>query len=286
MAESQTRALPRPAHLAFGGFLAVITVWLLAAHELAYAAGYGALLALLAALTSARRCAPSGCAATLENAYFPVTMNVAFTLMRGAVPALRAQRYDHRLLALDLRLFGGSANVWLERFARPALTELLSACYLLFFPLLLVSCVRYFFWHKERLEGFFAGLFTVYGVGFLGYLLVPAAGPYLAFPELFDVPLLGGPITRLNQTLVAAGSNRVDVFPSLHCAVSTYILAYSFRHQRREFWLLLLPIAGLCVATLYLRYHYLVDVLSGFLLAGLGLCIARRPAVSIQGCLS
>jgi membrane-associated phospholipid phosphatase len=39
---------------------------------------------------------------------------------------------------------------------------------------------------------------------------------------------------------------------------------------------LLLPIVGLWAATLYLRYHYLVDVLCGFALAIVGLCVARR----------
>jgi membrane-associated phospholipid phosphatase len=83
--------------------------------------------------------------------------------------------------------------------------------------------------------------------------------------------------------LVTAGSNRVDVFPSLHCAVSGYILGFSFRYQRREFWLLLLPICGLWLATIYLRYHYLVDVLFGLALSGVGLAIAMRRIPSVQG---
>jgi membrane-associated phospholipid phosphatase len=203
--------------------------------------------------------------------------------MGGAVPALRCARYDDALLSLDLRLFGGSLNVWLERWTTPALTDLMCACYLLFFPLLYFSLGRYFFRHEERLGSFFAGLFTVYGLGFCGYLLVPAAGPYLAFPNVFTVPLEGGPIARATRALVEVGSTGVDVFPSLHCAVSAYILAFSYRFERREFWLLLVPVAGLWMSTLYLRYHYLIDVLCGFALAAVGVWISRRHPPSTRG---
>jgi hypothetical protein len=270
-------------HLAFGGYLAAMLIGLLAVGAWTYGALYAVLLCALLGTTYWCARAPAPRIIALNYLFFPVAMNIAFPLMRGAVPAIRATPQDALLMSLDHRLFGGSVNVWAERLVTPAVTELLSACYILFFPLLLFSLVRYFFWHKERLAQFYTGLFTIYGLGFIGYLLLPAAGPYLAYPELFDVPLQGGPITHANQALVAAGSNRVDVFPSLHSAVSAYILGFSYAHQRREFWLLLPPIVGLWMATLYLRYHYLIDVLCGLVLAGIGLLSARRHPLPIEG---
>lgn len=246
--------------------------------------GYGALYALMLGgliwLTQRRVVTPTWRNLAMELAFFAVTMNVTFQAMAGAVPAIREKRYDALLHALDIRLFGGSANVWAEQFVTPLLTELLSCCYILFMPLLFFSLLRYFFWQKELLANFYRGLFTVYGIGFLGYALVPAAGPYLAYPQLFSVPLDGGPITRLNLAMVIAGSNRVDVFPSLHCAVTAFILGFAFRHHRREFCWLLLPIVGLWFSTIYLRYHYVVDVFCGFLLALLALAITRCNLLS------
>jgi len=244
-----------------------MTLGLLVAGAWVYAAAYAILLGVMLALVYRR---------TRDELFFLIAMNIAFASMRGAVPAIRARRYDDLLLSIDHRLTGTNVIVWAERFVTPALSEFMSVCYILFFPLLCFSLLRYFFRHKERLERFYAGLFTVYGIGFLGYLWVPAAGPYLAFPGLFTVPIAGGPVTHLNHLLVMAGSNRVDVFPSLHCALSGYILGFSFRYQRREFWLLLMPICGLWLATIYLRYHYLVDVLCGLALSGVGLAIAMR----------
>jgi membrane-associated phospholipid phosphatase len=256
-----------------------MTGGLIAAHVWSYAALFAAMLGALAWLIYrqlTRRPGTTADPGRTADLFFPIALNIAFFAMAGAVPAIRPIRYDTVLFSIDTRLFGGNASVWAERLASPALTELLSLCYLFFMPLLFFSIVRYFFWQKERRPAFYEGLFTVYGIGFLGYLLVPAEGPYLAFSDLFSVPLDGGVITQINRAMVHAGSSRVDVFPSLHCAVSAYILGSSYRHSRREFWWLLLPVMGLWASTLYLRYHYLVDVTCGFLLAWLGLAIARR----------
>lgn len=211
-------------------------------------------------------------------ALLAVAMNASYQAMAGAVPAVRALRYDAELLALDRWLLGETPAVRLASLARPWFTEVMSLCYIFFMPLLLFSLLRYFFRRRELLGEFYSGLFTVYGLGFLGYLLVPAAGPWLAHPELFQAALSGGPVAELNQVMVERGSNRVDVWPSLHCAVSAFILGFSWHHHRTEFRYLLLPVAGLWLSTLYLRYHYFFDVLCGFALAAFALYESRRYA--------
>src|SRR5262252_6410838 len=123
-----------------------------------------------------------------ECVFLAVSMNVSYQAMAIAVPIIRGVRFDAPLYAIDVAVWGISPNVWAERFATPVLTEILSACYILFMPLLFCGLLRYLFWRKELLGEFYVGIFTVYGLGFLGYLLVPAMGPYLAYPELFSVP--------------------------------------------------------------------------------------------------
>ena len=74
----------------------------------------------------------------------------------------------------------------------------------------------------------------------------------------------------------------MDCFPSLHCAVSSYILFFDRRHRRWRFWLYLVPCVGLWVSTLYLRYHYFVDLVAGFALSAAALWFVNRrfPAPS------
>ncbi|MEA3182947.1 MAG: hypothetical protein QOI59_6470 [Gammaproteobacteria bacterium] len=264
----------RPHTLAFGSYLVAMTAALLIHSSWAYAAFFGGLLAVQVLLTLRATPDPGSGWTIAADAFYPVALNTAFPAMAGAVPAVRPMRFDAALFALDARFLGGSWSLRLEPLTGPVLTEVMSLCYLFFMPLLFFHLVRYFFWRRHLRAGFMGGLFTVYGIGFLGYLLVPAAGPHVAFARLFSTPLEGGFFWHLNHAMVTAGSNGVDVFPSLHTAVSVFILAFAYRHARREFWWLLIPVAGICVSTVYLRYHYLIDVICGLVLAFIGLAAA------------
>ena len=208
--------------------------------------------------------------------FYPLAMNFYFQLMRTAVPALRPEKLDSLLREVDRLLLPDTPSLLVQPLITPWATEFFSACYLLFVPYLAFSIITRAFGDLVRLRTFTVGLFSLYGVGFLGYALVPAGGPYLALPEEFTIPLRGGLITELNAYVVRAGSNGVDVFPSLHVAVSSFLLGFDFRHQRKRFWLFLFPCVGLWLSTLYLRYHYLIDLLFGFALAALALRLAER----------
>jgi hypothetical protein len=208
--------------------------------------------------------------------YYPVVMNVAFATMGSTALKVVSQRQDAVLQRIDAALVGATPSLGAQAIVTPWLTEILSFCYLLFFPYLLISLVFYAWRGLPVFRPFTIGLFTVYAFGFLGYSTLPAAGPYLALPDQFTVPLTGWAISRFNTFVVASGSNGVDVFPSLHCAVSCYLLFFDRQHARWRFRLYLVPCMGLWLATIYLRYHYLVDVVAGFALAAFALWVVRR----------
>ncbi len=208
--------------------------------------------------------------------FYPVAMNAVFFTMGSAVLKVTPHKFDAALDGFDRALFGATLSLRAQAIATPALTELLSFCYLLFFPYLIVSWFYYARRGLPLLRQLMVGLFTIYGLGFLGYSFVPASGPHLALRDEFTVPLTGWVITKLNAGIVARGSNGVDVFPSLHCAISTFLLFFDRQHARWRYRLYLAPCIGLWLATIYLRYHYFVDVVLGFALAGFALAITNR----------
>lgn len=208
--------------------------------------------------------------------FHPIAMNAAYLLMRTAVPLFHPALEDALLQRVDAALFGGNLSVRLQPLIAPWLTEAMSFCYILFMPYLMFSMLWYFLGDLRLCRKFYGGLFTLYGIGFLGYTFVPALGPWLAMPEAFSVPLEGWRVTAWNAEMVRVGSNRVDVFPSLHCAVSSYFLFFDREHKPWRFRLYLVPCVGLWLSTLYLRYHYAVDVVFGFALSACALWAARR----------
>jgi membrane-associated phospholipid phosphatase len=208
--------------------------------------------------------------------YYPLAMNFIFVHLKFAIPELHPAKMDSFLSHIDSLLIGATPSLRIETLVHPVLTEFFSLCYILFFPYLLFSLCYYFLGELDLLKKFVIGLFTIYGLGFLGYSFVPAAGPCHALGAQYSVPLTGGWITGWNAAVVAKGSNGVDVFPSLHCAVSCFLLFFDRRHRPWRYRLYLLPCIGLWFSTIYLRYHYLVDVICGFALAAFALWLANR----------
>jgi membrane-associated phospholipid phosphatase len=269
---------PLPHEILFGAFLCVM--WLRLA--LAGAAGgvdamvFLALIAVNLCLILVARKRPGRWTWMARLLYYPIAMNVVFQQLRTAIPAVHPAKADLALQGLDRHLVGGNLSLALQPWVNPVATEVLSFCYLLFFPYLLFSLVMYFAGEMRLAKKFCVGLFSLYGIGFLGYSLVPAVGPYIAMADQFSVPLAGWKLTEWNDAIVRMGSNGVDVFPSLHCAVSSFFLAFDFVHRRWRFWVYLVPAVGLWISTIYLRYHYFVDLVAGFALAALAIAIASR----------
>lgn len=187
-------------------------------------------------------------------------------------PILGGDR-DAALLGLDRWLFGETPSLLLQHLVRPGLSNAMAIFYFLHLVLppvlaLLLYRTRWALFREFLLAVLLAGC-----LGSIGYVLVPATGPAVAFPHLFSVPLGGelyDPVTRILDTARAPR----DVFPSLHVGISTIVLWYGFRRSRALGLALLPLVLGNWVSTLYLRYHYLVDVFAGWLTAALAVTIA------------
>jgi hypothetical protein len=273
-----------PHEVAFGVFLVV--TWLRFVLKLGFtsvdALFYLALIAGNIAIIGAAQARPVPFCWRLRLLFYPVAMNLVFPHMKAAIPRIALEGFDADavLNSIDEALFGLTPALSLRALAAPVLTEFLSLCYLLFFVYLLFSLIYYLVGPLELAKKFITGLFVIYGVGFLGYTWMPASGPWVAMAHSFPGPLEGGWITKANDAIVRMGSNGVDVFPSLHCAVSSYFLFFDRRHRPWRYRLYLVPCVGLWFSTLYLRYHYAIDVICGFALSALALWLVNRSTAS------
>lgn len=206
---------------------------------------------------------------------------VAWAFYAGSstvVEALGVPLRHQELLAADAALFGQSpALAWQGRLA-PWANDGLSAGYLSYHLYLhwalLDALWRDATWRRQ----ISAPLFAAFGLGFVGYLLYPAAPPAVAFPELFSEPVKGGLFTVWNQQINTAMAARYDAFPSLHALITLTLLAWDWAHFRARFWAMLVPSALMLAATLALRLHYAVDLLASLLLFPILLLCHARPA--------
>jgi hypothetical protein len=241
---------------------------------------YPALLLVGAGLVLWSTLRPTEILWRLRLAFYSAAMAIAYLEMGRALEAIPATLWDQRLARIDTWVFGATLAFRLQAWVHPVATDVLSLAYMLYIPYMGTGLLRYWLNELGTAKRFFTGVIGLYGVGLMGYLLMPARGPYLAMAEQFGVPLRGGSLTNWNAVMVQLGSNHVDVFPSLHCAVSAFVLFFDRRHSPRLFLLCLVPCAALWVATLYLRYHYLVDVLVGFALSAVAYRVATGAMTS------
>ena len=194
--------------------------------------------------------------------------------LRWILPCVSPHSLDAALLELDLRVFGFEPAIAWDRFVSPRTTEWFAFFYFGYFVLIGAHVLPILFAAKDllRVAHFTLGLGMVFCAGHLLYLVVPGWGPYHHLAGRFEHPLEGGLFWKLVRSTVDAGGAQKDIFPSLHTAAPTYLAVYSFMHRRALPFRVTWPFVALTAtqiigATMFLRWHYLVDIVAGLVLA-------------------
>lgn len=200
----------------------------------------------------------------------------AFRELYYLVPAVHPHDRDSMLIAWDRALFGAAPTVALERLLHPVAVEVLQLCYASYYFLpIVLGLVLYRPGTRDAFRESLALIVLGFFTSYLGYFAVPALPPSLheevlghARPWATDPAAQGfGLAPRIRETLAALEWKMRDCFPSGHAEVTLIALACAWRFHRATFWGLLGPAIGLIFATVYLRYHYAVDVMAGAVFA-------------------
>lgn len=231
---------------------------------------------------------PSLRLARFIHGWYPVALiTMTFKELGYLIPRIHPRDFDVALAAIDHRVFGVHPTVWLERFMWPPLTELLQICYPTYYvlPIILGAVI----WRSGDAEGFRFWVFVVvlgFYLSYLGYIAVPAIGPRF-LPLILEAqtrPLTGVLFYQtVRDALDRAEGLTRDCFPSGHTEMTLLALYYARRFHRKTFRVLLPLGIAIIISTVYLRYHYVVDLAAGTLLAGVVILSARRVFAALGG---
>ncbi|MCX6143568.1 MAG: phosphatase PAP2 family protein [Ignavibacteriales bacterium] len=190
--------------------------------------------------------------------------------------------YDQLLISIDRWMFGVNPTQWIGQFTHPLLTEVLQIAYFSYYILFIILGLELY--RRYAIQDFDKAAFMiVYGfyLSYLGYFALPGVGPRFtlhAFSSL-ETDLPGLWLTSFLRSIIDAGESippshidainlvQRDVFPSGHTQLTIIVMALGFRYKTKARWLLLALGSLLIVATVYLRYHYVVDLIAGALVA-------------------
>jgi hypothetical protein len=198
-----------------------------------------------------------------------------YLALRDLLPIIRPDTVDAKLLAIDKAIFGVEPALWLERFNHRPIVEWFSFFYFSYFLIclcyaLIPLCIARMNRYTTELA---LGVALVYSIGQLGYMAVPGYGPIRYLEHEFAGPINGGFWWSCVWATVQAGSAMKDIFPSLHTAGPLYFALYALRRAKEEpRWLWPGRItaffsANIIISTVFLRWHYAIDVFAGIALA-------------------
>ncbi|HMA17990.1 MAG TPA: phosphatase PAP2 family protein [Thermoanaerobaculia bacterium] len=227
----------------------------------------GAFLAVIVFLTQLPRPLPKALQVAVD--FYPAAfIPFVYESLGVLIGAARGRPRDDLLIAADRAILGDDVTVLLQPLVRPGLAALLYVAYstYYFLPIVLGAAL----WRKSRPEArrFIFTLTVCFYISYAGYFTIPAFGPRTALADRHTVPLNTNSVARaIDRTINQLEHTKLDAFPSGHTMITIAVLIVAWRRDRRLFWWMLPAAALLVFSTMYCRYHYLVDVLAGILLA-------------------
>jgi membrane-associated phospholipid phosphatase len=211
-----------------------------------------------------------------------VLVAIVFDNLENYTGLVRKLTIDTSLYKIDLAIFGVEPTVWIQQYYRPLLTDWMATCYgsFLIIPMILgvILCLR------DRSDDFreiaLAVMLQMW-LAFFIFICFPA-GPPRYYQPLRETAFIH-PIPSLlgfNNALQAKWDTYSPLlvrasFPSLHCAYALMTLIYSWRFGdvvfpkfKRLWFALVVPFElTLFVSVVYLRHHWIPDMVCGMTVA-------------------
>jgi membrane-associated phospholipid phosphatase len=212
--------------------------------------------------------------------YIAPLIFITFKQLYFMIYPIRGQDYDWLFIKIDFWIFRANPTQVLQKIAFPLLTEILMIVYSMFY-LLPIILALVLLRKKKYLALDFAIFSIVYGffLSYLGYFALPGIGPRFTlhnFSEI-DIQLPGLLLTKYLREFVNIGESissssvnpaalvQRDVFPSGHTMITLIVMYLSVRLNSRSRYFFV-PVGSLLIfATVYLQYHYVIDLVGGLI---------------------
>ncbi|MFO7445377.1 MAG: phosphatase PAP2 family protein [Ignavibacteriaceae bacterium] len=210
--------------------------------------------------------------------YIAPLILLTFKQLYFIIKPIRGEDFDHLFIAADRWLFGTDPTHFLYQFSHPVLTEILQIIYGLFYflPIILALALLR---KRKYLATDYAVFSVIYGfyLSYLGYFALPGIGPRFILHDFHSIntELPGLWATNFLRELINIGESipagtpnpaevvQRDIFPSGHTMITLIVMYLSVKLKSRSKYFLLPAGALLIFSTVYLRYHYVIDLIGG-----------------------
>jgi membrane-associated phospholipid phosphatase len=216
-----------------------------------------------------------------------------YSHLKVLIPLINKANYDDLLFNIDkIIFFGNSPTLEMLKIRSAAFTKLMYLGYTSFYAAFPVSFAAAFLSkYKEEVRRLIFGILAIYFIGMIFYYLVPALGPLFYTPDLFShIPniwkdiLWEGHLAIQNNTATFAPTPFLGVaaFPSLHAAHMIFLFLVARHYHKWLFYIYIPWTAILCMATIFMGWHYVIDLIAGAIVAIFSFKITNEVIKTVQ----
>lgn len=220
--------------------------------------------------------------------FYPVLLYTAYFCETGLINRMFFSDYiDPAFIRWEDKVFGGQPSVWfMEKLPYLAISELFYTAYFSYYIMIGGVGIALFVRDRRQFFHFVSVVSFLFYVCYFIYIVLPVIGSRAFFhqvegyslpPEyqqyatsdLYPPSVTAGPMFHLMKFVYRVFEAPGAAFPSSHVAVAICTLFFSFRYLRPIRYFHLVMAILLCLATIYCRYHYVLDVIAGLLTAAI-----------------
>jgi membrane-associated phospholipid phosphatase len=221
---------------------------------------------------------PSPAAQFVRHWYLLAYVPFCYKQVPYLVTALNLHPADETLARWDLAMWKVDPVFWLSSIENRFTVEFLQLVYTMFIPGALVLGI--ILWVRKPRQEFRYGTFVIaatFLISYLGYLTLPARGPrFMEYASQHSALQGWWMFHSLQNLLDTLEGVQYDCFPSGHVAVVLVGCYVARRISAPVFYGFAVFAALITISTVYLRYHYVIDVIAGMLLAIVVIAAAPR----------
>ena len=206
------------------------------------------------------------------------------------IHSLKPDDWDAIFIKADFAVFGFNPTQWIYKFSSPLLTEFLQVIYLFYYFIIMIYGLELYLWKRYE-EYKFATFIIVTGfyLCYIFYVIFPAIGPRFLLHNFADIDteLPGIFLTKwiriflnFGESIPAGVSNvqdyaQRDAMPSAHTSLTLIIVYLSKKIKSKSYYFYLPFFICMVISTIYLRYHYVIDIAAGIIFAFITIMIGE-----------
>jgi membrane-associated phospholipid phosphatase len=267
--------------------------WYIVAHLLC--------LVLVHRLIGASAAQPANRLLDFLRHFYPVLLYTGFYRETAALNQMVHTGYlDPFFQRLDRQIFGFDPCFrFMEVLPCRLVSEVFHAAYFSYYVMIVGVGLALFLRNRTQFHHYISVTSFVFYVCYLAYIFLPVVGPRIYYPDAggpllaaadlpavvpaFPAAVQAGWFHGIMEVIYKNFESPGAAFPSSHVAVALVTVYFSFLYLPRIRWPHLVMAVLLCLATVYCRYHFAVDVVAGIVTGAVLLPLGNRLHARFNG---